>query len=360
MRVALREAERGRGRTRPNPIVGCVIVKSGVQVGKGFHARAGLPHAEVVALRAAGAAARGADVYVTLEPCNHTGRTGPCSEALIAAGVRRVIVGTLDPNPVVHGKGVRRLRQAGIAVDVGVLEDECRLANEAFSRFIRTRRPFVIAKLAQSLDGRVATRTGESRWITSDEARRAGHELRNECDAVIVGVGTVLADDPSLTCRVRGGRDPVRVVVDSLARTPPSAKVVRLARESAAPTWVVVSPRAPLARRRALERAGAEVLVQGGRASRVDLGRLLDELGRRELLSVLVEGGPTLQGGFFDAHLVDKVHAFVAPRIIGGAGALGAVGGEGAARLADAVRLEVVRTRWAGTDLAVVGYPRYR
>jgi len=358
MRLALALAERGRGRTRPNPIVGCVIAKRGRVIATGFHRRAGRPHAEVEALRVAGGRARGADVYVTLEPCNHTGRTGPCTEALIAAGVRKVFVGMRDPNPLVHGKGVRCLERAGIEVEVGVLGDECRVANEAFAWFIRHGRPYVVVKTAQSLDGRVATRTGESRWVTAKPARRFGHELRNACDAILAGVGTVLADDPLLTCRMRGGRDPIRVVVDTHARTPPRARVVQAGRRSRAPTWIAVGEGAPGRRVRALERAGAEVIVCRERRGRIDLEHLLDELGRRELLSVLVEGGPTLLGALFDAGLVHKLYAFVAPLVIGGTGALSAVGGRGVAQLADAARLADLTCRGVGPDLLLVGYPR--
>ncbi len=236
MRQALAAAELGRGRTRPNPMVGCVVVKSGKVVAIGHHAKAGQPHAEVEALRVAGARARGADVYVTLEPCAHWGRTGPCAQALIAAGVRRVFVGMRDPNPLVHGRGLRALARAGIEVELGVVADECRHLNEAFAHYITTHRPFVVAKVAQSIDGRVATRTGESRWVTSEPARLFGHHLRDACDGILVGSGTVLADDPELTCRLPGGRDPVRIVVDSVARTPPTAKLVRITSTSSAPT----------------------------------------------------------------------------------------------------------------------------
>ena len=360
MQLALTLARRGVGRTRPNPVVGCVIAKGSQIIATGYHVRAGLPHAEVMALRVAGGRARGADMYVTLEPCNHTGRTGPCTRAILEAGIKRVVVGILDPNPLVHGKGVRCLRQHGVEVEVGVLADECRAENEAFAHYILQRRPFVVAKLAESLDGRVATRTGDSQWITSPQARREGHRLRAAADAIIVGIGTVLADDPSLTSHRSGSRDPIRVILDSQARTPPRAQVVRLARTSRAPTWIVVAPTAPLRRRQALARAGAEVIVCPVRAGRIDLRALLEELGRRELLSVLVEGGPTLVGGFFDAALVDKVHVFVAPRIIGGTGALGAVGGVGSRVLADSHLLADFTVQRAGVDLWLTGYPRRR
>jgi diaminohydroxyphosphoribosylaminopyrimidine deaminase / 5-amino-6-(5-phosphoribosylamino)uracil reductase len=358
MRLALREAERGAGRTRPNPNVGCVIVKGRKVLARGFHKKAGLPHAELDALNKLGGRAKGADVYVTLEPCDHLGRTGRCSEALIAAGVRRVFVGIRDPNPLVNGRGIKRLKKAGIEVQVGVLEVECRRLHEAFAHFITTRRPYVIAKLAQSLDGRVATRSGESKWVTSEGARQEGHRLRNVCDAIIAGVGTVIADDPELTCRVRGGRDPMRVIVDSQARTPPTTRVVRIAKKSSAPTLIAVGEGASSQRVDELVAAGAEVVVCKQRGTQVDLGDLLRILGERDLVSVLVEGGPTLLGSFFDAGLVNKVHAFVAPKVIGGAQALGAVGGLGAGRLHEATNLEGLRVDCAGSDLWLQGYVR--
>jgi diaminohydroxyphosphoribosylaminopyrimidine deaminase / 5-amino-6-(5-phosphoribosylamino)uracil reductase len=357
MRLALKEAERAIGRTRPNPLVGAVIVKNGRLLAKGFHKRAGLAHAEVEALQKLGGRAPGADVYCTLEPCNHMGRTGPCSEALIAAGVRRVFVGMRDPNPIVDGRGLRKLRAAGIEVHLGLLEDECLRLNEAFTHFITTRRPYVIAKIAQSLDGRVATHTGESKWVTSEAARREGHVLRNACDAVLVGIGTVLADDPELTCRVRGGRDPLRVVVDTQARTPTRARVVRIARSSKAATMIAVGTGAPRRRTKQLEAAGAQLMFCKERRGVIDLEDLVKQLGKLELLSVLVEGGPTLLGGFFDRGLVNKLHAFIAPRVVGGQGALSSVGGEGVARLRDSMWLKDVRVSSVGDDLWITGYP---
>lgn len=356
MQLALNEAERGRGRTRPNPVVGCVIAKQGRVIATGYHARAGLPHAEVMALRAAGERARGADAYITLEPCNHTGRTGFCTRALLAAGVTRVVVGMLDPNPLVHKNGVRYLRQHGIDVLVGLLAAACRTQNEAFTHYMHHRRPLVTAKFAASLDGRVATRTGDSQWVTGPQARREGHRLRDGTDAILVGVGTVLADDPALTCRLRGGHDPIRVVVDTNARTPSQAQLVRQARRGAAPTWIVVGTHASVRRCQRLAKAGAEIITCRQRHGRIDFEALLDELGRREILSLLIEGGPTVLGGFFDAGLVNKVHAFIAPRIIGGVAALGAVGGAGCALLAESLRLDRLMVRSAGRDLWVTGY----
>ena len=358
MLAALNEAARALGRTRPNPVVGCVIARGDRILGVGHHARAGTDHAEVAALKHAGTRARGADAYVTLEPCDHWGRTGPCSEALIEAGVKRVFAGMRDPNPIVNGRGAKRLAAAGIKVEVGLLEAECRRLNEAYVRYIRDGRPFVVVKIAQSLDGRVATRTGQSRWISGPGARRAGHVLRNQLDAILVGRGTVAADDPKLTCRVHGGRDPVRIVLDSKALTPPSAKVVTAARHSHAPTWIVVGKDAPARRRVSLERAGAEIIVCRTRHGRIDLEALLSLLRERELTSILVEGGPTVTGSFFDYGLVDKVHLFLAPIMIGGEGARASVGGRGVAELSDAWRLEGCHFRVWRDDLELIGYPR--
>ena len=360
MLAALKEASRAIGRTRPNPVVGCVIARGERIVGVGHHVRAGTAHAEIVALARAGKLARGADAYVTLEPCNHWGRTGPCTEAIIAAGVKRVFVAMRDPNPIVNGRGIRRLAAAGIKVEVGLLEAECRRLNEAYTRYICDGRPFVVVKIAQSLDGRVATSTGQSRWITSYSARGTAHLLRNDLDAILVGRGTVVADDPILTCRIRGGRDPIRIVLDTMARIPPAAKVVGIARRSAAPTWIVVGPNAPARRRLALERAGAETLVCRVRHGRIDVIDLMAHLRRRELLSVLVEGGPSVIGSFFDAGLVDKLYMYVSWLIIGGVEARASVGGIGIAELADAWRLEPCYWN-AGSDvLSVIGYPRRR
>jgi diaminohydroxyphosphoribosylaminopyrimidine deaminase/5-amino-6-(5-phosphoribosylamino)uracil reductase len=278
---------------------------------------------------------------------------------LLEAGVSRVFVGARDPNPIVNGKGVRCLRQAGVAVRVGLLGKECRRLNEAYEHRVRTGRVFVVGKLAQSVDGRVATRSGESQWITGAVARRTGHRLRNELDGILVGVGTVLADDARLTCRIRGGRDPARVVLDTHARTPPRASVVTATRDSAAPTWIFVGHEAPARRRRALERAGAETVVCPLRQGRLDLGACLELLAERGLLSVLVEGGPTVMGSLFDASLVCKVVAFVAPMVIGGGNAIASVGGRGVARLTDAPRLREVQVARTGHDLMITGYPDY-
>ncbi|MBX6377712.1 MAG: bifunctional diaminohydroxyphosphoribosylaminopyrimidine deaminase/5-amino-6-(5-phosphoribosylamino)uracil reductase RibD [Clostridia bacterium] len=352
MARALRLAERGLGRTHPNPAVGAVVVRDGRLVGEGFHARAGAPHAEVNALRAAGAAARGATVYVTLEPCDHHGRTPPCTEALLAAGVARVVVACLDPNPLVAGRGVARLRRAGVSVDVGVLADRAVELNAGFFTYITRGRPLVIAKFAMTLDGKVAAVDGRSRWITGAEARLEGHRLRDRCDAVAGGVGTALADDPLLTTRLPGGRDPVRVVVDSRGRLPSTAAMLRSG--SPAPTWVAVTEWAPEAERRRLREAGAEVLVLPSDADRrVSVPALLKELARRGVTSLLLEGGPTLVASFFEAGVVDRVVGFVAPLVRGGADAPGPVGGRGRP-LTGAWRLEDLRcVGRTGRDLRI-------
>jgi diaminohydroxyphosphoribosylaminopyrimidine deaminase/5-amino-6-(5-phosphoribosylamino)uracil reductase len=316
MRAALDEAELGRGRTHPNPIVGALVVSRGRVVARGHHERAGGPHAEVVALRAAGERARGAELYVTLEPCDHHGRTPPCTDAILASGVRRVVVGTIDPNPLVHGRGIRRLREAGIRVDLGILRAECDAANEQWFKFITRKLPWVVLKAAVTLDGKLATATGDSRWVTGPEARRRVHAMRDRLDAVLVGIDTALADDPRLTARLRGARDPVRVVVDSTARLPLRAQVLR--QRSQAPTLVAVTLRAPLARLRALERAGAQIVrCRSDRAGRVQMKDLLRRLAGRGLTSVLVEGGARIHGAFLEADLWDELYLFVAPKVAG-------------------------------------------
>lgn len=357
IRRTLELAARARGLTSPNPLVGAVVVRDGQVVGEGYHRRAGLPHAEIEALQAAGEAARGATLYVNLEPCCHTGRTGPCTEAIIAAGVKRVVAAMVDPNPLVAGKGIMRLREAGIDVAVGVMEEEAHRLNEAFIKYVTARRPFVILKTAMSLDGKIATVTGESRWITGEAAREYVHQLRNTCDAVLVGIGTVLKDDPSLTTRLpEGGRDPVRVILDSSARLPLAARV--LTQDSEAPTLVATTEMAPTERVAALRQAGAEVLVCG-RGPQVNLDLLLAELAAREIVSLLVEGGSTVNASFLLQGLVDKVVWFIAPRIIGGREALGPVGGSGIRHLARAIRLTETVVKQLGADLCVEGYPVY-
>ena len=353
MRRALTLAERGRGTTSPNPLVGCVLVKEGQVVGEGHHARAGGPHAEVVALAAAGDAARGATAYVTLEPCDHHGRTPPCSVALIEAGVRRVVIATLDPDPRVDGAGVRRLRDAGVEVEVGLLEADARAQNEAFLTSQAQGRPFVLYKTAMTLDGKIATRTGHSRWITGEASRARVQRWRHELDAVAVGVTTVLLDDPRLTARVEGGRTPLKVVFDSVARTPPDAALLR-PDEGGTParTIVYAGPRAPQGRRDALRDAGAEVVVLDGPGGRPSVRAALADLHGREVRSLLLEGGGTLAWSFLEADAVDRVAWFIGPKLLGGNGAT-PLGGLGVTTMQDAIELDDVVTEASGDDLLV-------
>ncbi len=355
MKTALELAARARGRTSPNPMVGALVVKEGKILGQGCHLKAGTPHAEIHALNQAGREAEGATLYVTLEPCCHHGRTGPCTEAVISAGIARVVAAMADPNPLVAGKGLARLGEAGIDVTLGVMEKEALLLNEVFIKYITTRSPFVVAKAAMSLDGKIATRSGKSKWITGPAARAFGHQLRDWYDAILVGIGTVLADDPSLTTRLPGGggRDPARVILDSRARILPQARV--LTQRSAAPTIIAVTAAAPQERIITLRESGAEVLVIN-EGPRVDLAELLKILGARGITSVLIEGGAGVHGSAISAGLADKAAWFIAPKIIGGAAAPGPVGGTGADDPAGAAALERVRVRRLGPDILLEGY----
>jgi diaminohydroxyphosphoribosylaminopyrimidine deaminase/5-amino-6-(5-phosphoribosylamino)uracil reductase len=329
--------------------VGAILVKRGRVVGRGHHARAGSPHAEVVAIRSAGAAARGATLYTTLEPCDHYGRTPPCSLAILSSGVARVVSGSRDPNPLVNGRGLRRLRRAGVEVEPRVLEEACDALNEAWMTFIRRGRPHVTLKMAATLDGKIATATGDSRWVTGPEARARVHALRDRVDAVLVGAGTARADDPRLTARSPKGRDPIRVVLDSRASLPRSLRLFR--QRSSAPTVLAhvragARPPAP----------GVEMLRCRGRAGRVDLDDLLARLARRGVTSLLVEGGAEVAGAFLAAGLVDRLLLFLAPRVAGADG-LSWAGGAGPRRMADALRLAEVEVSRVGEDLLVSARP---
>jgi len=352
MRRALRLALRGQGRTSPNPMVGAVIVKAGQLIGQGHHKQVGGPHAEIWALRDAGENARCATIYVTLEPCSHHGRTPPCTDALIQSGLARVVAAIEDPNPEVSGNGLRKLQEAGIEVEVGLLADEARRLNAPYFKHTITGLPLVSLKAAMSLDGKIATAAGESRWITGDKARALGHRLRAIHDAVLVGVGTVLADDPRLTVRNARGRTPLRVIVDSRARTPAEAAILTA---DEIPPVIAVTGQAPKKRLAALQRAGAEIWEMPSLGEFVDLRALMQRLGERQVQSVLVESGGTLTAGLLDADLADRVYFFVAPRLIGGTDAPGPVGGSGAAKLAEAWRLENMRVRRVGEDVLISG-----
>lgn len=354
MRRALELAERARGLTSPNPMVGAVVVDAGSIVGEGFHAAAGRPHAEVEALAAAGGRAQGATLYVTLEPCAHWGRTPPCVPVVAAAGVRRVVAAIRDPNPQVAGRGLEILRQAGVEVTVGVLQQEAADQNRVWIAAVMRGRPHVTLKGAMTLDGRIADVHGESRWITGDAARQEAHRLRSESDAIVVGVGTVLQDDPRLTVRLDRPwpREPFRVVLDTSARTPADARLIRAGTPARA--LIVVGEAAPPERVRALERAGANVLLARTREGRVEPASVLTALWARDVRGVLVEGGGEVHAAFLDASLVDRVALFMAPRLLGGRGAPSVVSGAGRA-LKDAVRLGHLSVRQVGEDLLIEG-----
>jgi diaminohydroxyphosphoribosylaminopyrimidine deaminase/5-amino-6-(5-phosphoribosylamino)uracil reductase len=353
LRRALELAERGRGHVEPNPLVGCVIVAGGAVVGEGWHRKFGGPHAEIEALRVAGDKARGATAYVTLEPCSHFGKTPPCAEALVDARVARVVVALRDPFPQVAGEGIRRLQQAGVDVEVGLLEHEARALNAPYFKLLETGRPWVIAKWAMTLDGKLATRTADSRWISGPAARAIVHELRGRVDAVIVGSGTARIDDPLLTARPPGARSAVRIVVDSSATLSSESKLVRSARET--PVLVAASRRAAEADLQRLREAGCEVFVCGADAHEDRIAQLLDELGRRRMTNVLVEGGSRLLGALFDARAVDEVHVFIAPKLVGGGEAVPAVAGVGVGAMSEALALVDLQITTLDGDLYVRG-----
>jgi diaminohydroxyphosphoribosylaminopyrimidine deaminase / 5-amino-6-(5-phosphoribosylamino)uracil reductase len=352
MQAALRAAASADFATSPNPMVGCVIAHDGSVLATGYHHRAGEPHAEIEALRQAGEAARGADMYVTLEPCVRQGRTPPCVDAVIAAGPRRCFIAMPDPNPSVGGRGLSALAAAGVTVHVGIGGQQAARLNEFYVKHITTGLPFVTAKFAGSLDGRITTAGGESRWITSEESRRRAHHLRHEHDAVLVGVNTVVRDDPQLTARFEDARTPLRVVLDTRLRTPPEARLLHEPGGTIIATTGNVDSQAAAA----LRQAGAEILVVGEATGRVDLAEVLRVLGSRGVISVLVEGGAEVLGAAFDAGMVDKVVAFIAPVIIGGARARSAVGGSGIELLAALRPLQDVEVSSTGPDIMVTGY----
>jgi diaminohydroxyphosphoribosylaminopyrimidine deaminase/5-amino-6-(5-phosphoribosylamino)uracil reductase len=356
---ALRLARRVLGRTAPNPAVGAVVVRDGTIVGRGATRPPGGPHAEVVALAEASITTKGATLYVTLEPCCHYGRTPPCTDAIIAAGIVRCVVAVADPFPLVNGGGMTRLRDAGIEVDLGLLTHEATDLNAGFFTHVRTGRPLVLAKYAMTLDGRIATRTGHSRWITGEEARLAAHLLRDHVDAIMVGAGTIVLDNPTLTTRVPnelagdgGPHHPLRIVVDGRGSSPLSAQVFNPALPGQ--TLVATTAAAPSGWLAALSDRDVELELCGA-GPVIDLGLLLDRLGCRGISTLLVEGGGQLHGAFFDTGLVDRVAAFIAPVVVGGAAAPGPVGGHGVGMMAEAIRFTEMHLRRLGDDFMVEG-----
>lgn len=350
MKLALNLATKGAGWTAPNPLVGAVIVKDGRVIGEGFHARYGEAHAERNALADCNEDPRGATMYVTLEPCCHYGKQPPCTEAILAAGISRVVVASGDPNPLVAGKGIEILRAHGVAVTTGVCEAEADAINAIFFHYMRTKTPYVVMKYAMTADGKIATATGASKWITGEAARRHVAETRHRLSAIMVGVGTVLADDPLLTCRIQGGKNPLRIICDSHLRTPPEARVVTTAAD--VPT-LIATCKADSARRAALEAAGCEVLTVPEKDGRIDLAVLMTILGARGIDSVLLEGGGTLNWSALEAGIVQRVQCYVAPKIFGGAAAKSPVEGAGVGWPDDAFRLTNSRITTLGEDILI-------
>lgn len=352
MQRALVLARRGSGKTSPNPVVGCVIVRDGRIVGEGWHKKAGTPHAEIHALHAAGESAKGADLYVTLEPCSHFGKTPPCADAIIAAGLARVFIGMIDPNPLVAGRGAEKLREAGITVATALLEMQCAALNGPFIKYVTTGLPYVTLKSALTMDGKTATPSGDSRWITSAASRRLVHRLRSCADAVMTGSGTLLADDPQLTVRMVRGRSPLRIVLDSSLQTPVASALMN---EAAKIPVIIVTASRDQDKTAALVAKGAEVLVCG-QAGRVDLPALMKILGSRGIQSILLEGGERLCGEMLRQRLIDRYLFFYAPKIAGGEGK-GLFAGPGALVMSQALPLVIRKVSRSGVDILIEACP---
>jgi diaminohydroxyphosphoribosylaminopyrimidine deaminase/5-amino-6-(5-phosphoribosylamino)uracil reductase len=357
MKAALRLARRGAGRVSPNPLVGAVIVKNGAIVGKGYHARFGGPHAEINALRNAGARARGASLYINLEPCCHYGKTPPCTDALITSGIKKIYVGMVDPNPAVSGKGIQKLRKAGIAVETGLLEDQCRLLNESFIKHITEKVPLVTLKAGLTLDGNIATARGDSKWITCEQSRRLVHKVRSEVDAIMIGSGTLIADDPQLTARLESKtlKNPLRVVVDEKLRIPLESNVLKP--QLAAGTLIVTSPALSSSRKAGqIKKSGARVLAAPLKKGLIDLKALIKKLGDMEIASLLIEGGSEINASALAAGIVDRILFFYAPKIIGGRNSIHVVGGSGVQKIAGAIEISGMEVQRIGSDFLVSGH----
>lgn len=355
IKMALRLARKGSGRTSPNPMVGAVVVRKGVVVGQGFHQRAGGPHAERIALEEAGDRARGGTLYLNLEPCNHFGRTPPCSPLILERGIKKVVFGMIDPNPQVQGGGGDWLRSQGVEIVQGVLEQECRRLNEFFIKWIITGLPFVIIKAAVSLDGRIATRTGDSKWISNERSRLLVHRLRNKVDGVLVGVGTVMKDDPLLTVRLPKGKikDPLRIIIDPRLRLSNKSQILN----DPDKTLIVTGDQVPFGKKKGLLSKGVDILSLPEQAGRISIKDLLTDLGRRGLISLLVEGGAEVYGSFLSERQVDKLILFIAPLLIGGQKAKGMIGGQGVASITEALRFKEMKVKSLAGDILVEAYP---
>jgi len=355
MQMAFELAKKGAGRVNPNPLVGAVIVKNGKVIGEGFHEYYGGPHAEVNAFCSAKESVEGAAMYVTLEPCSHYGKTPPCAEAIVKNKIAKVVIGMLDPNPLVSGKGVKLLEENGIEVEYGYLCEELNQMNRVFLKYIQTKTPYVVMKTAMTLDGKIASKTGDSRWVSNEKSRTRVHHLRNELAGIMVGVDTVIADDPILTTRLESGvgRNPVRIVVDSSARIPLESKIVNTANQ--AKTIVAVTEKADSIKIAQIQQLGNAVLIVKSRNGRVDLADLMVKLGKAGIDGILLEGGATLNFAALEAGIVDEGMFFIAPKIIGGAKAKTPVGGSGIEKMKDAIELDEVKINQFGNDLMLTG-----
>jgi len=356
MEIALSLARKGLGRTSPNPPVGAVIVKGGKIIGKGYHKKAGEPHAEVLAIEDSNKYLTNSTLYVTLEPCSHYGRTPPCTDAIIKSGIKRVVIGTLDPNPIESGAGLERMKKAGIDVKVGILESECKNLIEAYSKYITTGIPFIAIKWAMSIDGKIATKTGDSKWLSSKPAIEFSHHLRDIYDAVAVGIGTVFVDNPLLTCRIDGGRNPVRLIFDTNARLLHTSNIVKTIGE--ARTILIHSKSAVKENLLKLKDKGIETIEVETKDGKVDILEALRQIGSLEITSILVEGGGSLIGSFVESKEYDKVFVNISPIIIGGREALSPVMNIGVEKVGDAIRLDRISYLFKGDDIIVVGYKR--
>jgi diaminohydroxyphosphoribosylaminopyrimidine deaminase / 5-amino-6-(5-phosphoribosylamino)uracil reductase len=355
MDLALNNAKAMKGQTDPNPLVGSVIVNDNRVVGIGAHLKAGEPHAEIHAIRMAGEKAKGGTIYVTLEPCSHHGRTGPCAVAIVEAGIKKVVIATLDPNPIVAGNGVKILQEAGIEVIVGVREEESQRMNEVFNKFIVEKKPFVTLKAGITLDGKIATHTSDSKWITSEDARTDVHHLRNENMAILVGANTVIKDNPELTTRIPNGRNPIRVVLDSTLKIPLDSKLLT---DKLAETWIFTSEKYDVEKKKALEELGITVFHTTG-SKHVDPNQVVEVLGEKLVSSLLIEGGGTINGSFLENKLIDKVVLYFAPKLVGGQHAPTFLEGTGVEKMRDAVELSDTTFIKVGKDFKFIGYPTY-
>lgn len=357
MKLALELAKKGKGRVHPNPMVGAVIVKDGKIIGQGYHKKCGEGHAEVNAFKDAeekNENVEGAEMYVTLEPCSHFGKTPPCADKIIEKKISKVFIGTLDPNPLVAGRGVKKLKDAGIYVEYGILESECYKLNEVFMKYIVKKEPFVIMKTGMSLDGKVATYSGESKWITGEKSREDVHKLRNELTGIMVGINTVLKDNPELTCRIDGGRNPIRIIVDSTLKIPMDCKIVNTAKE--VETIIATTDKSNLDKRKSLEDKKIKVIVVPSKNGKVDLKELMIALGKLKIDSILLEGGGTLNFSALEEGIVDKVKIYIAAKIIGGKDSKTPIEGRGIDSLKDAFKITNLSVSTIEEDILIEGY----